>query len=187
MIDLDAFLPEIAAGDVHSFGRFCAGSELPLRETLRSFATRVDVEAVVQETFLRIWQLAPSFVPDGRPNAMLRLSVRVARNLAISETRRARTASLDDDEGHASAERVVEVTEADPFLRKHVFDCFEKLPDKPAAALRARLDGEGAEADGVLAERLAMKLNTFLQNVTRARKLLAECLEKQGVSLPGAS
>jgi hypothetical protein len=28
-----------------------------------------------------------------------------------------------------------------------------------------------------------MKTNTFLQNVTRARKLLAECLKKRGVAL----
>ena len=28
-----------------------------------------------------------------------------------------------------------------------------------------------------------MRLNTFLQNFTRARKLLAECLRKRGVDL----
>ena len=33
------------------------------------------------------------------------------------------------------------------------------------------------------AERLGMRLNTFLQNFTRARKLLADCLERQGVAL----
>jgi RNA polymerase sigma-70 factor (ECF subfamily) len=35
----------------------------------------------------------------------------------------------------------------------------------------------------MLAERLGMRLNTFLQNFTRARKLLAECLEKRKVDL----
>jgi RNA polymerase sigma-70 factor (ECF subfamily) len=34
-----------------------------------------------------------------------------------------------------------------------------------------------------LAERLGMRLNTFLQNVTRARKLLVECLERRHVDL----
>jgi len=28
-----------------------------------------------------------------------------------------------------------------------------------------------------------MRTNTFLQNVTRARKLIAECLERHGVDL----
>jgi DNA-directed RNA polymerase specialized sigma24 family protein len=184
MIDLDTFLPSIAAGDVHSFGKFCAGSELALRESLRSFATRVDIEAIVQETFLRIWQLAPSFTPDGRPNALFRMAVRIARNLAISETRRI---GKREERDESVLEVSVEVTEVDPFLRQHVFDCYEKLPEKPAAALRARLDGEGVDADAMLASRLSMKLNTFLQNVTRAKKLLADCLEKQGVALPGAS
>jgi hypothetical protein len=31
-----------------------------------------------------------------------------------------------------------------------------------------------------------MAPNTFLQNVTRARRLLAECLEAQGITVPGA-
>jgi RNA polymerase sigma-70 factor (ECF subfamily) len=34
--------------------------------------------------------------------------------------------------------------------------------------------------------RLGMKLNTFLQNFTRARKLLADCLRSRGVDLVGA-
>ena len=38
-------------------------------------------------------------------------------------------------------------------------------------------------ADSVLAVQLGMTLNTFLQNVTRARKLLAACLERHGVQL----
>jgi RNA polymerase sigma-70 factor (ECF subfamily) len=49
--------------------------------------------------------------------------------------------------------------------------------------LKARLEAEGNTHDGVLAEGLGMSLNTFLQNFTRARKLLAECLKKAGVDL----
>jgi RNA polymerase sigma-70 factor (ECF subfamily) len=35
--------------------------------------------------------------------------------------------------------------------------------------------------DETLAEHLSMRLNTFLQNFTRARKLLAKCLEERGI------
>jgi hypothetical protein len=35
----------------------------------------------------------------------------------------------------------------------------------------------------VLAERVRMRPNTFLQNVTRARRLLADCLRRRGVDL----
>jgi RNA polymerase sigma-70 factor (ECF subfamily) len=41
----------------------------------------------------------------------------------------------------------------------------------------------GAEADSVIAAGLRMKLNTFLQNFGRARKLLADCLRAAGVDV----
>jgi DNA-directed RNA polymerase specialized sigma24 family protein len=79
--DLDAHLPGIRAGDAQGFAAWLAGAESPLRAALRSFAAVVDVEAVLQEAFLRVWQLAPDFVPDGRPNALLRYAHRIARHL----------------------------------------------------------------------------------------------------------
>ena len=33
-------------------------------------------EAVVQETLLRLWQVAPRHTPDGRPDSLLRLGIR---------------------------------------------------------------------------------------------------------------
>jgi RNA polymerase sigma-70 factor (ECF subfamily) len=71
----------------------------------------------------------------------------------------------------------------DPMLRARIVECRERLPQKPAQALAARLEAAGAEHDARLAERLGMTKNTFLQNFTRARALLAECLEKRGVDL----
>lgn len=156
-----------------------------MRSSLRPFAARVDVEAIVQEAALRLWQVAPRFVPDGRPNGMLRLLCRIARNLALDELRRRREVPLDPD-GHTEP-AAIEIEGVDPMLRRLVVDCFDKLPPKPALALGARLEAEGAEPDLVLCARLEMRLNTFLQNVTRARKLLAQCLEAQGVALPGGS
>jgi RNA polymerase sigma-70 factor (ECF subfamily) len=71
----------------------------------------------------------------------------------------------------------------DPMLRALIRMCFEQLPPQPGVALRARLDNDGADPDVALASRCGMKTNTFLQNVTRARKLLASCLESKGVRL----
>ena len=71
----------------------------------------------------------------------------------------------------------------DPFLRRAIAECHEKLPPTPAEVLACRLQSAGAEPDQTLAERLGMRLNTFLQNFTRARKLLAECLEKRRVDI----
>jgi RNA polymerase sigma-70 factor (ECF subfamily) len=125
--------------------------------------------------------VAPRFVPDGRPDGLLRLAIRVARNLAISERRRVRAGAFDPatealpDDATAVA--------PDPLLRQLIALCREQLEGRPAQALEARLASGGAEPDEVLAQRLAMRLNTFLQNFTRARRQLAECLKRRGVDL----
>jgi DNA-directed RNA polymerase specialized sigma24 family protein len=184
MSDLDQHLSAIALGDAAAFGRWLAGAEPRLRDSLRPYAARVDVEAVLQESLLRIWQVAPRHAPDGRPDSLLRLAVRIARNLCIDELRRARVAPMDDD-GIEQALSAHAATPAgpDPLLRRAIEECRDKLPNKPAEALSARLASGGADPDEALAERLGMRLNTFLQNFTRARKLLAECLEKRKVNL----
>jgi DNA-directed RNA polymerase specialized sigma24 family protein len=133
----------------------------------------------VQETLLRIWQVAPRFVADGQPNGLLRLAVRIARNLAVSERRRARTQAIDP--AALDEQQALTVASADPLLRGVIELCRRQLEGKPAAVLEARL--AGGESDEALAARLSMRLNTFLQNFTRARRFLAECLRRRGVDL----
>src|SRR5262249_22247836 len=96
-MDLDVHLPAILLRDTRAFGAWMAGAEGPLRDSLRSFARVVDVEAVLQETLLRVWQVAPRFVNDGKPNGLLRLGIRMGRNLAVSELRRTRARPATDD------------------------------------------------------------------------------------------
>lgn len=182
---MDELLQRIIAGDPDAFGRWIAGVEPSLRKTLRPFAALVDAEAVLQEGLLRVWQVAPKFVPDGQPNALLRFAVITVRNAAISELRRSAPtkAQLDALEADLAAEQEVMPEAPDPFLREAIAWCRSKLPGQPAAALNQRLISGGVDDDATLALRLGMKTNTFLQNVTRARKLLAECLKKRGVAL----
>ena len=184
----DELLVAIGAGDAEVFARWLAGAEGRLRASLRSFAARVDVEAVLQEALLRVWQVAPRIVPDGRPDALLRLAIRIARNLAVSELRRNRLEPLEIE----ALERLAGSDEdlspgpdrgSDPMLRRAIEECRRMLPRKPAAALQARLDGGGVEPDERLAEGLHMRRNTFLQNVTRARRFLADCLRRRGIDL----
>ena len=187
MDDLDAFVPAIVAGDSVAFGRWIAGAERALRASLRSFAARVDVEAVLQEALLRTWQVAPRLARGDAPNALLRMSLRIARNLAIDEVRRARLVPMgtgSDDDLDASLAFATMPATTDPMLRRAIVECREKLPKKPAEALDARVQNAGADPDAVLAEGLGMRLNTFLQNFTRARKLLADCLRGKGVEVP---
>ncbi len=186
MSDLDVHLPSISSGDGTAFGRWLAGAEGPLRAGLLGFADRVDVEAVLQEALLRAWQVAPRLVPDGRPNALLRLTVRAARNLAVDELRRSGFRAPVDGEELA---RLLEGLAAgggppeapDPLLRRLIQACREKLARRPREALDGRLASGGAEPDAEVAARLGMRTNTFLQNVTRARRALTECLRRAGV------
>src|SRR5688572_9088330 len=117
-MDLDVHVPAIVLGDATAFGRWIAGAERPLRESLRSFATRVDVEAVLQEALLRTWQVAPRIELDGKPNALLRLALRVTKNLAIDEVRKARTVRIEDEELESSLAFATAAAEPDPILRR---------------------------------------------------------------------
>ena len=177
MIDLDVHLAAIVAGDADAFARWMAGCELRIRDSLRSFATAVDVEAVLQEALVRVWQVAPRFEPDGQPNGLVRFAIRIARNLAISELRRTKSRPVSASELEASTEPPA-IFAPDPMLRRAIAECRDKLPPKPREVFDARLAG-GDDAE--LAESAGMRLNTFLQNFTRARQLLAECLKKRGI------
>lgn len=180
----DRFLDEIVSGNARAFGVWMAACEPTVRLSLRSFARVVDTEAVLQEALLRVWQVAPRFVPDGEENGLLRLAIRIARNLAVSEVRKLRTRPAEPGEiEEVPADEDVRARDPDPLLRSHIAHCREKLPQRPREALDARLQSDGAHDDEDLAAALGMRLNTFLQNFSRARKLLVECLRRAGVML----
>ena len=180
MIDLDVHLALIVAGDATAFARWLAGAEYTVRVSLASFAAVVDVEAVLQESLLRVWQVAPRFIADGEPNGLLRLAIRIGRNLCVSELRRTKTRPVEPSDLEPHLEQVRPL-EPDLLLRTAIIECRDKLPAKPRQAFDARL--EGGDEDRMLAVRLGMQLNTFLQNFSRARKLLAECLGKRGIAV----
>jgi RNA polymerase sigma-70 factor (ECF subfamily) len=193
MIDLDPYLPLIADGDEAAFAEWLAGAERPLRLTLRRFAAAADTEAVLQETLMRIWVVARRCEPDGRPNSLLRFARRIAVNLALDEIRRrhhgaTRGGAIPGDEVPGEAPPEGDPPDPtpppDPLLRKRVEDCLGRLPRAPRRAIQMRIDAAGGEPDAGLAAHLGMRLNTFLQNVTRARRLLATCLEKAGIVVP---
>jgi RNA polymerase sigma-70 factor (ECF subfamily) len=179
-MDTDAYLDAILLRDKRAFGQWMAVAEEPMRVSLRSFAQVVDVEAVLQESLLRVWTVAPRFVRDGRPNGLLRLGVRIARNLAVSEVRRTKSRPVSPKDLEQAPDPD-EPAPPDPMLRRTIEECRDKLPAKPREALDARLYSAGATEDLDLAARLGMTVNTFLQNFTRARRFLAECLKKHGV------
>lgn len=184
MTALDDAYRRAGAGDAEAFTEWTGGVEMRLRAALRSFARRVDVEGIVQEGLLRMWVLAPTIDLEGE-NASLRYALRIVRNLALREAERESVLDPLDEEEIERTEKGTAAPDpsSDPALREAILDCLDRLPGKPRRALAARLGCQGAEPDRALAEKLRMSLNTFLQNIVRARRHLAACLESRGVSL----
>ena len=172
------------SGEPDAFAEWMGMVEIPLRRSLRRFARAVDVEVVVQETLVRMWLVAgdPERVMEGR-HASLKFAFRVARNVALEEIRRCRhDRFVDLDKLDNLPEGSLDPHLCDPALSRAITECIESLPDQPRKALTARLDND-CLPDRVLAEHLRMRLNTFLQNVVRARRGLENCLEDRGVRL----
>ncbi len=172
------------SGDKDAFARWMGIVELPLRRSLARFARAVDVEVVVQETFMRMWLIAcdETRFLEGK-NASLRFAFRVAKNVAREEVRHARLEQfVDPQELEKLQKDCLNPKLPDPALGKAISECIERLPTQPKRALEARIrDGHLPDRD--LAQGAKMKLNTFLQNIVRARKLFADCLERRGVRL----
>ena len=172
-------------GDRRAFARWAEQVHGPVRGSVRRFARFVDVEVVVQETLLRMWMLACDERRELEgENASLRFALRVAHHVALEELRRVRREPVDG--GDAPVEPAVDPAPvADPGLRAAIVECLEALPKQPRAALAARLADGGCRPDRDLAGLVGMQPNTFLQNVVRARRRVAECLEGKGVLLRG--
>ncbi len=181
----DQLLPQIARGDVDAFAAWLSSAEPRIRLSLSRFAAYVDSEAVLQETLLRVWQVAHRVEVDPQGDALLRLGVRIARNLAIDHVRKSERNAKAEELSYAASGVVpsVQAPEPDPLLRAVIQRCLGALPPKPRLALDARLQNAGGAADESLAEQLQMKLNTFLKNFGRARQLLLDCIRGQGVDL----
>jgi DNA-directed RNA polymerase specialized sigma24 family protein len=70
---------------------------------------------------------------------------------------------------------------SDPGLARAIAECWERLAGRPLEALRARISRQYLDSDRDIASALGMSLNAFLQNIVRARRQMAECLESRGV------
>jgi DNA-directed RNA polymerase specialized sigma24 family protein len=183
MTALDSTFAQVRAGDRLAFAHWMGSVELPIRLSLRQFARAVDVEAVVQETLLRMWILAQDGArPLTGDNASLRFSIGLARNLARAEARRLGNETLLPLEALPEPSAEPEPP-SDPPLREAILECLARLATKPAKAFQARMRLGARFPDAVLASRLGMSLNTFLQNIVRARKQVATCLARKGIPL----
>ena len=184
MTAADLLFERVRRGDVGAFANWMAHVERPVRGSLRRFARAIDVESALQETFLRMWIATQDRAREFEgENASLRFTLRIARNVALEEVRRARLDHLValDDLDPSSEPSINPTPPADPGLLRAIKDCVSRLRGKPRDALLNRLARGHEMHDRDIAASLGMAVNTFLQNVVRARKLVAACLEGKGL------
>ena len=184
MTETDFAFESARWGDVGAFANWMALVERPVRGSLRRFARAIDVESAVQETFLRMWLARQDQEREFTgENASMRFALRVARNVALEEVRRARLDHLValDDLDPSSEPSIDPAPLADKGLLRAIKNCVSRLRGKPRDALLARLARGHELHDRDVAASLGMAVNTFLQNVVRARKLVAVCLEGKGL------
>lgn len=183
--DIDRAWEAARAGDHGAFAAWVRSVEHPLRLRLHPFRRAVDPEEILQEVLMRMWILAPTKELEGE-NASLRYAMTVLKNHAREVAKRNRLGDLVDPWELEELERENPVepdSPPDPILRRVIEACLEKLPHRPREVIRARIGTGPHEADRDLAATLGMKLNTFLQNIVRARRALKRCLEDRGVRL----
>jgi DNA-directed RNA polymerase specialized sigma24 family protein len=180
---IDRLFGRVCEGDRGAFEGWLVEVEMPLRGSLGRWARAVDVESVMQETLLRMWLFA---LERGRElegkDASLRWAIGMARNLARNDARRFRREHLVPVE-ELPEQPTDSAGVPDPALREIIRRCLERVTGRPAEALRARLEDGSTLSDRTLAEALGMKLNTFRQNLVRARRQVASCLSENGAPL----
>jgi len=180
---IDRVFGLVCQGDHEAFAEWMGRVERPIRLSLRPYARAVDVEGVVQETLLRMWLYAQDrgAMLTGE-NASLRFAIGMARNLARNETRRLKREVLLPPEKHPEIPIPPDPV-PDPGLAKAIADCLQQLAGRSLEALKARLEMAAFLPDRLIAAAVGMTLNTFLQNIVRARRQMAACLQNKGVPL----
>lgn len=183
MNDLHALFLAAGRGDREAFAQWMGRVERPVRASLARYARAADVEGVLQETLLRMWIFARERGGELQgENASLRFAIGMARNIARSEARRhGRLVFLPPEE--LPDEGTMPEPPVSPSLARLIRECFETLARRPREALAERLHQGAGRADREVAAGLGMTLNTFLQNIVRARRQMRTCLAQKGIAV----
>lgn len=135
-----------------------------------------DAEEVFQESWVRIWQKAPTYGSTGAP--AMAWMITLTRNLAIDKLRQKKAPAVDIDQAYDLADKEPDPEEnalaADE--RRQIDHCLDQLDDEKADAVRgAYLEGYSYEE---LAARFEIPINTMRTWLRRSLIKLRECLEQ---------
>jgi RNA polymerase sigma-70 factor, ECF subfamily len=172
----DELIARVAQGDGAAFSRLVGR----YRARLTAMATRIVgnraiADEIVQEAFTRAWINAPKWRPQGLGRASFAGWLgRVATNLAIDHTRRARFVPLEE-----AAEPADTTIPADQGLiaaedRRRLEEALAKLPPRQRAAIALTYDQGLPNAQG--AEAMEISVGAFELLLVRARRALREAM-----------
>lgn len=175
--DVEQMLARVAMGDRAAFNSlYDAVSAKLLGVSLRILKERHAAEDALQDTFIKIWHKADSYVAGGQsPMSWL---ITIARNTAIDRLRARRdTADIDDlSDRLRSPDPTPEHHAVAASEASRIRHCMDELQTDHSAAVRgAYLMGE-SYAD--LAARFDVPLNTMRSWLRRSLISLKECLSR---------
>ena len=168
----DDLVARTAGGDKLAFVRLVTrhrGRLLAL--TARILGSRAAAEDVVQEVVTRAWINAPHWQAKdaGRASYAAWLS-RVAVNLAIDQTRKARPTHLDDVDEPVDGNSLPDVAMIAEERHVRLKAAIAALPERQRVALSLTYDAELSNAEG--AATMAVSVGAFELLLVRARKAL---------------
>ena len=169
--DLESLLLGVAAGDSHSLEELYHRTRTAVYGLVLSYLKHPqDAEDVTQDAFVRIWDTAASYRPQGKPMAWL---LTVARNLALMRLReRGKTQELTDEEWSALPARAPHVTTEDRHVLRAALSVLSEQ-ERQVVMLHAVTGLKHRE----IAQLLELPLATVLSKYRRALKKLNLLLE----------
>ena len=169
--DLESLLLGVAAEDSHSLEELYHRTRTAVYGLVLSYLKHPqDAEDVTQDAFVRIWDTAASYRPQGKPMAWL---LTVARNLALMRLReRGKTQELTDEEWSVLPARAPDVTTEDRHVLRAALSLLSEQ-ERQVVMLHAVTGLKHRE----IAQLLELPLATVLSKYRRALKKLNLLLE----------
>lgn len=169
--ELERLLADIAGGDRDALAALYSRTRTAVYGHALSVVKNAhDAQDVTQDTYVRVWESAPMYRPQGSPMAWI---LTVTRNLALMKLRRdSRQITLDEEEWAAIPAEAPAVTPEDRHLLQSGLASLSD-GERQIVILHAVTGLKHRE----IAELLELPLATVLSKYRRALKKLRSCMK----------
>ena len=169
--ELERLLLAVARGDREAFGRLYSRTRGAVYALVLSYLKQAeDAQDVTQDAFVRVWDSAPQYRPQGKPMAWI---LTLARNLALMRLReREKSQTMEEAAWQAIPAQAPSVTPED---RRLLQDALAQLSDRERQVVL--LHAAAGLKHREIAAVLGAPLPTILSQYHRALKKLKVQLE----------